>query len=52
MVCVLCICILKTPELYFQMGEIIGLQLNKTLMDVLKEENQFGRQRRIFGFLK
>ncbi|XP_043510652.1 exosome complex component RRP42 isoform X1 [Frieseomelitta varia] len=35
-----------------QMGEIIGLKLNKTLMDVLKEETQFGRQRRIFGFLK
>lgn len=35
-----------------QMGEIIGLRLNKTLMNILKEENQFGRQRRIFGFLK
>lgn len=46
----LCMCILKIP--YFQMGEIIGLKLNQILMDVLKEENQFGRQRRILGFLK
>ncbi|XP_076391954.1 exosome complex component Rrp42 isoform X2 [Megachile rotundata] len=33
-------------------GQNVGLQLNEDLMKALKEEDQLGRQRQIFGFLK
>ncbi|KZC04226.1 PREDICTED: exosome complex component RRP42-like [Dufourea novaeangliae] len=35
-----------------KMGQKIGLQLNKGLMKVLKEEDQLGRNRDVFGFLR
>ncbi|XP_053976413.1 exosome complex component RRP42-like isoform X1 [Hylaeus anthracinus] len=43
---------LGTFNKMLQMGQNIGLRLNEGLMKALKEEDQFGRQREIFGFLK
>ncbi|XP_076245428.1 exosome complex component Rrp42 isoform X2 [Calliopsis andreniformis] len=33
-------------------GQDIGLRLNESLMNALKQENELGRQRQIFGFLR
>ncbi|XP_043263148.1 exosome complex component RRP42 [Colletes gigas] len=43
---------LSTFNKMLKMGQIIGLRLNESLMKTLKEENQLGRQREIFGFLR